>query len=400
MNNPMQYRHGQKRVYTSTRTFTMGNDGVVIPEGQPIEFDGTFVSYSGMPPVMMPQLRGAIRAGWLVLTENYDPDAPAQRPQRAGMQMRAADGGNPMNPKPRHEVGMDIESEEREVGNVEQHAAATREGNRENYRRKRTPRSESMAGLRYDGGGVEAQEEIEVPGIRFQTLAGEKAKKATTNIAHAGAAISQANKVKIRPGEGRTREQLIRDAIARGGLTDDELAEYEEELAATRLQHGIVVADNFSPQVVGHVPAPQRQQREGFDLTGSVGGGTEIADMGGTGGRGEETVVEAEGIRFTNTNGPKKGTRLVDKAQEAARAQQAQQAQGNGADDAMCRKIAKAICADFPDNYVFTDPPRKKIARLQADFDDRPDVIRAVAAAETDGNVKRRLVEEFPEAFE
>ncbi len=396
MNNPIQYRHGQKRVFVSTRTFTMGNGGFTIPEGEPIEFDGTYVTHSGMKPVMMPQLRGAIRAGWLVLAENYNPDAPVQRPQPAGVRMRAADGGNPMDPNPRHEVLMGVDAEEQEVDTIERHAEATRVRNVDNYRRKRTPRSESTAGERYEGGSIESQDEQEVPGVQFQTPAGEKAKKTSTNIAHAGSAISKANKVKIKPGKGRTREQLLRDAIEYGNLTDEELAEYQEELAASRMQHGVVSTDNLSPQVVGHVPTPQTQQREGFNLTGSVGGGIEIVDMGGTGGRSEEVVVEAEGIRFTNTNGPKKGVRLVDKAQEAAQAQQGD----NEVDDAMCRKIAKAICSDFPDNYVFTDPPRKKIARLQADYDDRPDVIRAVAAAETDGGVKRRLVEEFPEAFE
>ena len=69
------------------------------------------------------------------------------------------------------------------------------------------------------------------------------------------------------------------------------------------------------------------------------------------------------------------------------------------AHDSVCRKIAKSICADFPDNYVFTQTTRKKIARLQADFEDRPDVIRAVAAADTDPEVRSRLFEEFPEAF-
>jgi hypothetical protein len=305
-----------------------------------------------------------------------------------------------MDPKPRHEVNMDIESEEREVGNVGQHAAATREGNRENYRRKRTPRHESTAGELYVGGAVEPQDEVEVPGVRFKTAAGEKAKHTSTNIAHAGRAISEANKVKIQPGKGRTREELIRDAIARGGLTQEELDEYQEELATMHAAHGISTTPSL-PQVVGHVPAPQSQQREGFDISNSVGGGTEIVDLGGTGhaGAAQEQVIESEGITFRTTNGPKKGTRLVDNAAAAAAAQPPAPSNG-GADDAMCRKIAKAVCADFPDNYVFTDPTRKKIARLQADYDDRPDVIRAVAAAETDGDVKRRLVEEFPEAFE
>jgi hypothetical protein len=236
---------------------------------------------------------------------------------------------------------------------------------------------------------VEPQDEIEVPGIRFQTAAGEKAKRTSTDITRAGSAIAEAQKVKIRPGRGRTREELIRDAITRGGLTDDERVEYEEELASMRAMHG-VVSTPTAPQVVGRVPAPQQQQREGFNITNSVGGGTETVDLGGTGGatKDQETTIEVEGMKFTNTNGPKKGVRLVDQATPK-----------NGTDDAMCRKIAKAVCVDFPDNYVFTDPIQKKVARLQAYYEDRPDVIRAVAAAETDPNVKRRLVEEFPKAF-
>ena len=230
---------------------------------------------------------------------------------------------------------------------------------------------------------------MEVPGVRFETPAGEKAKRSFTDISYAGAAISAANKVRIKPGRGRSREELIRDAIERGGLTQEELAEYEQELAAMRLQHGVVA----SPTVVGQARAPQNQQKEGFNVTNSVGGGTEVVDLGGTGGAADETVVESEGIKFTTTNGPKKGVRLVDKAPPQ------KDTSSGEAHDSVCRKIAKAICADFPDNYVFTQTTRKKIARLQADFEDRPDVIRAVAAADTDPEVRNRLFEEFPEAF-
>lgn len=355
-----------------------------------MQFDGTSVSYAGLAPVVMPQLRGAIRAGWIVPQQQYDPHAPVERPVSAGMTMRQADGGNPMNPQPRHEVSMDIEAEEREVGNVKQHAAETRDRNRENYRRKRTPRSESTAGERYHGVNVEAQDGVPVPGVRFQTLAGEESKKAGTDMTKAGPAISKAQKVKIRPGRGRSREELIRDAIERDNLTEEELAEYQEELAACLAARGVVEVPG-EPRVVGHVPAPGTVQKEGFNVAGSVGGGTAIADMGGTGAKGEERVIEEEGIKFTTTAGPKKGVRLVDKAAEPAPVSEA--------DDEMCRTIAKAVCSDFPDDYVFTQPLRKKIARLQADYDDRPDVIKAVAAAETDPEVKRRLLKEFPEAF-
>ena len=62
------------------------------------------------------------------------------------------------------------------------------------------------------------------------------------------------------------------------------------------------------------------------------------------------------------------------------------------------RVIAKTICQDFPDNYDFEATVRKKIARIQADFEDRVDILRAVYAAEND-EMKARLLEEFPEAF-
>jgi len=387
--NQIKYRAGQTQTFIATRSFSLGASGITVPEGSELEFDGTAVSYAGLAPTVMPQLRGAIRAGWVVPSDNYDPNAPAQRPQPAGMMMREADGGNPMEPKPRRLVGMSVDEEEREVGNVSQHAAATREGNRTNYRRQRTPREESTAGQRFHGVAVEPQDGVEVPGTRFQTPAGKEARDSSVDITYAGEAISRANKVKVRPGRGRTREELIRDAIDRGGLTAEELAEYQEELESSRAMHGYV-----EPKVVREMPAPQRnQQREGFDMNLSVGGGIAIADMGGTGQTGETEVVTEEGMTFTRTASPKKPeTRVVERAPSPT--------PSNGEiNDALCRKIATAVCKDFPANYVFTDPPRKKIARIQADYDDRPDIIRAVCAAEPDMNVKAALVQEFPEAF-
>lgn len=63
------------------------------------------------------------------------------------------------------------------------------------------------------------------------------------------------------------------------------------------------------------------------------------------------------------------------------------------------RKIALAVCPDFPENYDFAAPLKKRMARLRADFEDRPDVILAVAAAEMDPEMKAALITEFPEVF-
>jgi hypothetical protein len=382
------FKAGQVQTFIATRSFALGQSGVTVPEGAEVQYDGTSVSYEGLAPQIMPQLRGAIRAGWIVPAAEYDSDAPAQPPKPAGMQMRAADGGNPMDPNPRRSINnTTIDAEEREVGNVREMADSTAERNKGNYRRQRTSRDESTAGRLSSSVNVESQEGTVVAGIKFQTLAGEESKKAVVNLNRAGEAIRQAKNVKARPGKGRTREELLRDAVEREGLTEEEIQEYREELAAHRSAHGVE-----EPVVVGRVAAPGVKHTEGFNVTGSVGGGVDIADMGGTGGVGRTHVVESEGIKFTVTAPPgaNKGYKLVDKVAPVA---------GPPADDAMCRRIAKCICSDFPENYVFSDPIRKKIARLQADFEDRPDVIRAVAAAETDGEVKRRLVEEFPDAF-
>ena len=61
-------------------------------------------------------------------------------------------------------------------------------------------------------------------------------------------------------------------------------------------------------------------------------------------------------------------------------------------------KFAKQLCSDFPSNYDFATNPRKKLARLQADYEERPDVIRAIFAAESD-DFKAVLLKEFPQAF-
>jgi hypothetical protein len=148
---------------------------------------------------------------------------------------------------------------------------------------------------------------------------------------------------------------------------------------------------NYSPDdepvVVGKVKPSSVKETEGVTLKPSVVAGTEVSVPEGEG-EAAQSVIESEGIRFNATNGPKKDQRLL-----------VPEAKDSEAADAACRTIAKAICPDFPENYIFTDSPKKKMARIAADYDDRPDVIRAVAAAETDASVKSQLVAEYPEAF-
>jgi hypothetical protein len=360
MKSQVAFQSGNPRTYTATRGFGLGNTNMTITSGQEVVFDGTYVTHSGHPPVALPQLRGAVQAGWLVPSEDYDPeDLSASIPRAAGIQVRSADGGNPMNPQPRALVTT-VDAEEQEVGNVASHAQNTRNLNKT----RRTP------GQRSTMGAAEAQE-----GIAVRSLSTPAVQSTNLEKESAESAIRTANSARVVPGRGRTREELM------AHMNEEEQAEYVAKLGAKKMAHV-----DESP-IVGRVAVVKNQQKEGFKVTNSVGNGIEIHDAGGTGTTHRDQIVEAEaeGIKFTNTN-----TRI-------ARVKPAKSV--GAAETDPRRRIAKSICPDFPDNYVFEDTPRKKIARLQADYEDRPDVIRAVAAAETDGDVRVRLLQEFPDAF-
>ena len=382
MSPQIQFRTGQPQKYIATRSFALGKTGMTIPSGAEIEFDGNMVSYGGMPAVPVPQLRGAVRARWIVLAEVYDPMAPPERPVSAGIQVRAADTGNPMDPKPKTTISSTtVEDEERVATNVRQHADGVqhRNTNRE-YRQG----SENRAVRPGDQGYEIIEDQGGIPVRSLQTPA-----KQTADMTRAGSAIAAARNVSIQPGQGQTREEMM------ANMTPEAQAQYANEIAGRAAQYDPEAAN----RVVAQVAPPRDQVRDGINLHNQVGGGTEIHDAGGTGVAGPDQVtkVVSEGMTFTNTNGPKKGVQLVPTTPQAPAPQAPPPI--NGVDDAVCRTIAKSFCPDFPANYVFTDSVRKKVARLQADFEDRHDVIRAVAASDPDGEVKRRVIEEFPEAF-
>jgi hypothetical protein len=320
--------------------------------------------------------------GWVVPAAEYDPDdISAQIPQPAGVQLRhATQGGNPLDPanRARPVVPVTTDEQERTVGNVREMADAAKNRNRD-----RTYRvgSENRALTATEASRVVVEPQDGVPVRNLKTPA--KA-SAILTAESAGSHIRTASQSgQIDPGRGVTEEEMM------ARMSAVQRAEY----LATKNAHKAAYVDVDAAQtrqVVGSVQAPQVRETEGFTVTPSVGGGTMTADLGGTGGAGlaQQAVVESEGMTFRTTNGPKKDVQVV---------QPASPVDISGTEDTR-RKIAKMMCADFPDLYNFNDPIRKKVARIQADFDDRPDVIKAIFAAEND-EMKARLLQEFPESF-
>lgn len=374
--------------FVAARTFALGQTGVTVRKGQEILFDGTMADF-GEGESSFPLLRGAIKTGWVTLAADYDEDdMTAEIPVSANIQVRhPTNGGNPMDQRTQARTRMaTTESDEREVGSVSQHARTTRSSNT-NHRR----------GQPVNQGRRTASETVELqdgtPVRELKTPSGQRAMTTTTTLTggNVGAALA-ATRVTIDPGQGITREEMMER------MEPEQAAEYAAQIESRRAQY----VDEEAPKPVARVASKKGPQtREGITSKVTTGGGIETMDLSGLdNGQAEEGLTESEGITFKTTNGPKQGTQAHPRQAETAKAKPAAKpavvVKEAGAD--VRRMVAKQLCKDFPDLYDFTLAPKKKLARIQADFEDRPDVIRAIFAAEGD-EFKGMLLEEFPEVF-
>jgi hypothetical protein len=371
----IRFKQGDKQHFVSTRPFALGNTGTSVPKGADIFFDGSTVEFGGQT-YSFPQLRGAIKAGWVVPTASYDENDPEYgRPLPAGIQVRHATlGGNPMQPTQKTTITT-TESDERVVGNTASHAAKTKQSNTNHQRGM--PVNTAFQGT------VEPQDGVPVRSLK--TAAGEKAKQTRTVLTaeSVGSALRQANSSGvIDPGEGISEDEML-----------SRMPEEDREMyLVSKEAHKSKYVDE-EPRAVRQVKTAKTGVSEGMSFRTDVGGGIEIADAGGYGGVAKQSVIMEDGVTFRTTNGPEKKTQPHPRSEEAQRPSMVK----DGTVD-IRRSVAKSMCSDFPDTYDFTAPARKKIARLQADFEDRSDVIRAVFAAEAD-DFKAILVQEFPQAF-
>lgn len=375
----IQYRTGQMQTFIATRGFALGSSGLQITKGMEVQFDGTKVVVDGNETTM-PQLRGAVRQGWLVLADEFDEDdREAERPMTANIQVRhPTQGGNPFDGKtPTKKIATIAEADEREVGNTASHAAAARTAN-QNYRHGMPLRNEV-------GGSVGMQDGV--PVRRLKTAAGERAKQSRTVLTadSLGSEIRKAENVQIEAGEGLSESDYL------DRMSEEERATYLAKKEAARSRYADVTP---AAKTVGKVRTAKKETREGITAQVKTGGGIETADPIDEGGKVEVSEYMEDGIVFKNTNGPKKkGADPHPRSDEAGQPVMLK----DGTADAR-RKVAKAICPDFPDNYDFAAPDRKKLARLAADYEDREDILRAVFAAESD-DFKAKLVAEFPHIF-
>lgn len=395
----IKFTPGQPIPFIATKKFALGNTGVDISEGMEILFDGTVVEVNGTR-YTLPQLRGSIRLGWIVPSDTYDPDAPAAARPSANIQVRAAvnTNQNPMAPPQRAPITT-AESDEQVVMTRGQRTAAA------------TQATQMARAQRPGGGGVarsfNGAGDVEVGGAEFGVPVARTLKtsaKAVTEVTRdsVGQAIMAADKVKIDPGQGQSEEEML------ASMTDAQRDAYLAKKEAARASVTSRLNPNYSgppitqvapaqTRVVGQVKTARSQSSEGIKATVTTGGGTETYDASGSNAPAEQSVVEAEGIRFSNTNGPKRGFQPAPQTAAPAEDQMVSKIEKDGTADAR-KKIAKALCPDFPDSYSFSEHWKRRLAMIRLHFEGRADVIRAIFAAESD-DFKKVLMEEFPEVF-
>lgn len=396
---------GQFQSFITTRKFALGNSGAEVQDGMEVLFDGTTAEVAGTR-FTLPQLRGAVKAGWLVPAESYDAEAVVVRPS-ANIQVRPAVNmnSNPLAPPQRSPITT-AETDEQVVMTRGQRTAAAQQQTQQ-ARGNRTAAAQPARGagvarsfngnLDVDAGGAEYGIPV---GRTLLTPA-----KAVTEVTRdsVGQAIMAADKVKVQPGQGITEEEML----SRMSPEDQEAYLAKKEAAragvTSRLNpnySGPAVTQYEKPahgsRVVGSVKTARTQSSEGISAKVTTGGGTEVYDPTGTGGQVQETVVESEGIRFSNTNGPKKGFQPLQPA--AVEEPTVSKIEKDGTAEAR-KQIAKAICPDFPaDQYNFSDHWKRRLAMIRLNYEGRADIIRAIFAAESD-DFKKVLFEEFPDVF-
>jgi hypothetical protein len=360
--------------FTAKKSFSLGVTEINIVEGGEVLFDGSVVIINDQR-IPYPNLRGAVKMGWLVPTSEYDVDSVSV-PASANIQVRSAVGTQQNSGQPASKSMIStVQSDERIVMS---------QGQRKEMREMTTMKRTSSS-ARTEGNAGSAHEGVVVNRV-FKTPARSETKLTAET---AGAAIHEVSNIKIEPGEGLSESQYL------DRLSDEEREEYIQKKELAKAVHVAELEGKGLHFAKINTKTGGTKTTDGITSTVTTGGGTEIADLSGLDTvKAESSSMVVEGMTFKNLNGPKRAFQ----ASVPAPVQAVESKIGKDGTADMRKRIAKTLCSDFPENYSFDDHWKRRLARLRLDYSERHDVLQAVFAAESD-DFKRILLEEFPEAF-
>jgi hypothetical protein len=381
----ISFKTGEFQQFIATKKFALTEIGIDVLAGTEVLFDGLKMQYNGME-YMIPKLRGVFKMGWLVPAEQYlagGAGALPPPPVSAGVQVRrAAAGGNPLSPPERGTIPTTA-SDERVVVNSNQRAANVQARNVASRTASVDPRGLSGQKVRDQNGyAIVAEEQDGVPVRPVKTPAKSSTSMTDTGLYEENQRLKN---LQFEPSAGNPKTEEERMAA----MSEEDRASYlaHKEANAARLQSTKKgVATSHGRPVVGGVNGKTK------GVTVSTGS-TEV-EYPQSDEAAKVTEMVVDGIKMTNTNGP--GT-LGKKSASSPPMEVTSKIDKDGTADAR-RKIARSICKDFPESYDFADHWKKRLARIRLDYETRPEIIRAIFAAESD-DFKKVLLEEFPEVF-
>lgn len=394
--NAIKYRPGDFYTFIAVHTFKLGQLDLQINRGDEILFDGTTLIHNDEEYADR-TFRGAVKSGWVILADTIDDidEIPEQRISANIQITHPAEGGNPMAPKSYSPLSVD--ADEREVGFIRtaseraEMSASPRQATNGFTRgqamqrqaaQRQVPQRQDAQRQAFQKHQVQVEPQDGVPVREMKTISGNAAKNVHITVGQDRDVLSAIQNLQVDPGKGRSQEEFL------ASMTEDEREEYLARKESIRDSILSEVDAKAQSRMRASTTIPKRVGKaarnvNGFRVTkvdnpdGAVAINTIQAPQ-------QTTNIEVEGIRFQNTGMPNKA--------------HAPQTPSVGVSETIRRKMAQAMCPDFPDNYRFELPVKKKLARIMADFEDRYDVIQAIFAAE-DEEMRAALVQEFPEAF-
>lgn len=339
----VRYKAGQFVTYTATRSFNAvdrpGEGMLLIDRGEEVQFDGYILKYGG-EDYKAANLKAAVKAAWLVPEGADTEETVTVAPRRPGSFGSGA---------------ATVDSDERIVLSQSERTAGVRTVNRQVGRHQIIVEGGDEGTIVASGGfKVKGGSARNAPPVDMSSLEAARELQALNFPKREGVQGVSQDEYLDRMDPAEREEYLEKLESRRAGIIAN-LPENERK-KATRKK----VA---APQ------APEQQLRE--------------------------QTTYAGGIKFTTTGIDSK--HIVKEAQAPAQERSETKIEKDGTLDAR-KKIAKALCSDFPDTYDFSQQWKKRLANIRFNFEDRPDVIQAIFAAESD-DFKKVLLAEFPETF-
>lgn len=334
--------------YRATMDFSLGT-GEKIYRDQTIAFDGfNLITEEGVR--QMPFLKGAIKQGWLVPEGDSEsgPPGPRVAPLTLGPTQHTG------NSDKRTKVPIyTTEEDAKPVTSIKDRTASVEK------------RNKGLVATVDDGTVVRS----------VSTPTHMKSRLDSTGSAQAEITKYE-NKIQIKPEAQKHRME---------DMSDEDLEAYLQE-KERRIQARVATLPS-TPRIVA--PGKRMPVISG-DEDSSIAISTTKTKKAKT------KKIEAEGISFEVTAPLNQDAPDPETLWESPPPKKSSVSLSSDASRRLL--MARKLCKDFPENYNFDAPDRKKLARITADYEDRPDVVRAIWTVEKDA-FKVVLEENFPDLF-